>query len=441
MNELDSFTINFITNGLDKLQDGIKDLRTQMDSLEQTFEKGTSKGESFFSKFGGWLSGLTALAAGFLSIRDAINSTFNVSDKIIDLNLTADRVGRTALEVETLSRALLHFSTETDVGRMFGEAEGLYKALNTITGKAWRLQFGGSLMEELNRAGGIIFTGEESDQEMISKIIQGLEYHTQRQDWYSRSQLANVLGISETAAAFLGSGENAVNAILKNEAGKAHLYTDSNREAAINLHEARVQLKDTWDKIYEQLQPKITEFIEKFNILLEKLRPIVNVLIGAFGWIMEKFGWLLDKGEEIGNKIGDAIGSGLEKVRESKSKAGSKFAYDRLKNFIDGKEEYAGVADLLTDIASVKDNIGSAIKETPESKRILELASERAREMANVKLIQAGMKPIKTSNSNIVNVENINITGMGDSAAIDTKNALGKRLGEVQPAWNGMGDL
>lgn len=447
MNELDSFTINFITNGLDKLQDGIKDLRGQMDALDESFQKGSTKGDSFFGKFGGWIAGLGAMAAGFLSIREAINGVFGVADKIIDLNLTADRVGRSALEVETLSRALLRFSNKTDVKDMFGEAEGLYKALNRITGKAWRLQFGSDLTEELNRAGGIMFNGDESDQEMISKIIQGLEYHTNNKDWYGREQFAKVLGITDTAAAFLGSGEAAVDKILKTEREKSHLYTEDNLKSAHELMEARRQLKDTWDKIYEQLQPAVTKMIKAFNLLVEKLEPIIKVVISALGWIAEKFGWLLDwankSGEKVGNWFFDNI---LNPYHESKKKTNAKEAYERLDEFLHPNDvfldgaEYDSVSDLLNDIASVKDQIGKSIEDTPETKALLELASQKAREMSNAKLISAGRAPITTNGT--VNIDTINITGMEEDAAIKTKNALGKHLENViQPAYNGIGDL
>lgn len=437
MNELDSFTINFITNGLDKLQDQLQDLRNSMDDLGDKFEKGTTKGDSFFGKFGVWLTGLAGLAAGFISIREAINGVFNVSDKIIDLNLTADRVGRTALEVETLSRAMMHFTKETDVGRMFGEAEGLYNALNTITGKAWRLQFGGALTEELNRAGGIIFTGEESDQQMISKIIQGLNYHTQRQDWYSRKQLAQVLGLSDTAVEFLSSGEVAIDKLLKQESGRAHLYTDDNRQAAIDLHEARIQLKDTWDRIYEQLQPAVTDMINKFNELVVKLEPLIRMLVGALGWLSEKFGWLLEWADKIGTSAGNVLGDLIFDFKKNTKAAN---AYSRLSDFTNpyGNTKYDNVTDLWDDISAVKGNL-DFIGNSAQTQNILKIASQRAIEMSNAKLIAAGRQPVAVNNS--VEVGTINITGMGEDAANQTNEAIQKKFGDLQPAFNGMGAL
>lgn len=446
MNELDSFTVNFITNGLDKLQDGIKDLRSQMDSLDTAFQKGSDKGNSFFSNFSGWITSLAGLAAGFLSIKQAIEGVFGVTDKIIDLNLTADRVGRTALEVETLSRAMLHFSNKTDVKDMFGEAEKLYGTLNTITGKAWRLQFGNDLTEELNRAGGIMFTGDESDQEMIKKIIQGLEYHTKNRDWYGRDQLAKVLGLSNTAVEFLSSGEAGVSKILQAESQKAHLYTDDNLKSAQDLIEARRQLKDTWDKIYEQLQPEVTKMINAFNLLVEKLEPVIKILIGALAWLAEKFGWLMDKSKEVGEKLGSAVDEYILSPIRSKQKAiKGKDAYYRLFDTfgdadISNDFNYNTSGDLLKDIVAVKSVLGKAIENTPETQKILELAGERARELAGYKLVSAGRSPINATGN--VTVETINITGMGEKAALDTRDALGKYLGgTMQAAYNEMGDL
>lgn len=437
MNELDSFTINFITNGLDKLQDQLKDLRESMDDLSDKFEEGSTKGDSFFGKFGGWITGLAGLAAGFISIREAINGVFNVSNKIIDLNLTADRVGRTALEVETLSRAMLHFTNETDVGKMFGEAEGLYKALNTITGKAWRLQFGDTLVEELNRAGGIVFTGEESDQQMISKIVQGLQYHTKNQDWYSRSQLQQVLGLSNTAVEFLSAGEVAIDKLLKDEREKAHLYTDDNRQAAINLHEARAQLKDTWDKIYEQLQPTVTDMIHKFNELIVKLEPLIKILVNALGWLSEKFGWLLEWAEKIGNGVGGFVG---ELLGNWKKNTKATDAYSRLSDFTNpyGSTKYDNVTDLWDDIAAVKGNL-DVIGDSAQTQNILKIASQRAIEMSNAKLISAGKQPVAVNNS--VEVGTINITGMGEDAANQTNKAIQEKFGDLQPAFYGTGEL
>lgn len=430
MNELDTFTINFIVNGLDKLQDGIKDLRTQMDDLDTSFTQSTTKGDSFFGKFSGWITSLAGLTAGFLSVRDAINGTFAVADKVIDLNLTADKVGRTAVEVETLSRALRGFSKSTNAD-LIGEAGNLYSALNKITGKAWRLQFGKDLTDELNRAGGIVFTGEESDQEMVSKIIQGLEYHTQREDWYSRSQFANMLGLSETATAFLSSGQANVDRILKAEREKTFLSNEDNLKNAEALRKARLELKDTWDKIYTQLQPVVTNMIEKFTILVGQLEPVIQALVNVLNWIIEKYNWLLEKTTGYAEKGGKLISEGIDyaKAYHSFKELGEMFGVP------DWEEANADVSfkDLQSKLFYAKKYADYSDDEYV--KKSLEIFEDR------IKVINSN----RFGSGAINNNKTANVTIREQNIYTDTEKA-GKEVGKsvvggINTAFNGVGSL
>ena len=434
MNELDSFTVNFITNGLDKLQDGIKDLRTQMDSLDEAFTKGTSKGDTFFSHFGKWAAGLGTLLAGFLSIQKVINDTFKISDRIINLNLVADSVGRTAQEVETLSRALRPFAKDTNAD-LTSEAGGIFGAINKIRTDAWRLQFGDTLIEELNRAGGIMFSGNESDQEMLSKIIRGLEYHTQRQDWDARKRLANVLGLSETATAFLSSGESVVDALLKKEAQKTFLSGDENLKNAEKLRQARQELSDTWDRIVIQLQPLITDMVNKFAYLIEQLNPVIQMIIGAFGWIFEHFGWLMEKSKDVGKWLGENIAAPvLEAFHKSSKMSESKFALERLEGLTkaEGLGQYTSLTSIWDDIALTQDMLGKGFVDSAENRHIIEEASIRARQLSNARLIGAGRSPINTDTT--VNVGTITINASGEEAGKKTSEAVQKHLHDINPA-------
>lgn len=416
MNDLDTFTINFIVNGLDKLQDGIKDLRTQMDDLDTSFTQSTTKGDTFFGKFSGWVESLAGLAAGFIGVRDAINGTFAVSDKIIDLNLTADKVGRTALEVETLSRALRGFTKNTNAD-LIGEAGNLYDRLNTITGKAWRLQFGKVLTDELNRAK-ITFTGEESDQEMVSKIIQGLEYHTQRKDWDSRKQLANVLGLSETAVAFLGSGQANVDRILKAESEKAFLYKEDNLKNAEALRKARLELKDTWDKIYSELQPVVTSMIEKFTILVGQLEPVIQTLANVLNWVIEKYNWLLEKTTGYAEKGGKLISEGVDytKAYHSFKELGEMFGVPNW------EEANANVSfkDLQSKLFYAKKYADYSNDEYV--KKSLEIFEDRIKVINSNRFGSGGISNNKTAN---VNIQNQNFYGDTKTLAKKVEKAVG----------------
>lgn len=430
MNELDSFTINFITNGIDKLQDGIKDIRKDLDSLNDSFTTGTNKGNTFFDKFGGWIAALSSLAAGFIGIRDAINGVFNVSGKIVNLNLTADSVNRTALEVETLSRALLQFSDKVDVGEMFGEAGKLYRALDTITGKAWRLQFGTELTEELNRAGGIMFKGNESDQEMLSKIIQGLEYHRRTGTSYDKNRLAQVLGLSETAVAFLSSGEKTVDAILKKEREKSHLYTEENLKAADALMTARRELKDTWDKIYTELQPEVTYMVEQFTILVEKLKPVIKLIVQVVSWIIDKYNFLLNGAEKIGEKAGKGISKAIDEIRYSR-------AFKEISDWIDSKDwEKSDFGDINKKLTKAKSYV-DIFADTEENRETIKKATEMAQILANNRW-NAESKSSNVSNSGNIVIEEINVEKSEDvGKAVNSIKQQNKSTSGLNTAWLG----
>ena len=300
MNELDTFTINFVTEGIDKLLDGMDKLNKQMDKVDTGFTKVGSKGDSFFNKFIGWGTKIAGLIGGIYSIGKAITDTINSSNEILTLHKTADEVGHTAKEIEVLGLTLQRFSPNLSLTSAYGQAGSFYKALNDLRLDEARLSPSSSLMEELNRAGSSAILATDSDQTIINKLRRGVQNYlsTQSPEMASASieRLLSAAGISYKDMGGLFKASDAdFNFIMQQMNNKAWRYDPKYQQDAQNLAEARLNLSETWKKMTDEMMPMVTKLIQDFTKLLEMMKPIINAVVMALDWVVNKFGWVLDK--------------------------------------------------------------------------------------------------------------------------------------------------
>lgn len=300
MNEFDSFTITFITNGLDKLMDGMDKLNKKMDEVDKGFATASTKGDSFFSKFIGWGAKITGLIGGIYAIKKAISDTIQGSEEILSLHKTADEVGHTAKEIEVLGLTLQRFTPGMSLTGGYTAAGNFYKALNELRLDESRLTPGSDLMEELFRAHTSAIRATDSDQEIIQKLRQGVQYYMNTQDpklaAASIEKLLGAAGISyKDMGGLLKASDADFNLIMAEMSKKAWRSDPKYQQDAQNLAEARLNLSETWKKMTDQMMPMVTTLINDFAKLLEMLKPIINAVVMALDWVVNKFGWVLDK--------------------------------------------------------------------------------------------------------------------------------------------------
>lgn len=284
MNELGEFFITFNTNGLQELKDGLKDINTKMDGLNTTFEKGVSKGDSFFSKFTAWGLKLSALVAGFVSVGKAINDAFKIGGEITKLNVAADVAGVKAESVEALAIALAPLKGGQ---KDFASAANFYRQMTETQTQWWRGQYSEKIIEEMSRAGVRGLKANSTQEQWMNGLIDALSYyqgqHTQ-QAIGARNLFAKAFGLTDEQMLLFSEGRDYVNQQL--EYGRQHLTLsgEGNLRKAIEQTRAKMEFQESWEKLVIELIPlttKIYEILKAITDFVTRNLPDVSKSIDA----------------------------------------------------------------------------------------------------------------------------------------------------------------
>lgn len=298
MNDLETFTINFVTEGIDKLLDGMDKLNKQMDKVDTTFVNAGKKGDSFFDKFIGWGVGLTTLISGFVGLRQAIREVFNGGQEIINLHTTADLTGHTAKEVETLGLALYKYVSMNSVKSLdqgYNAAGNFFEALNKLRLDAYKLKASNELLTDLLGYGQSDYImADDSDVDIVHKIRKALTTYGKNNKKLSTAQsreLFSSLGIDfDTMYPLLSLSDKRFDAVMKQAGMEAWRYTPEMQKEAVELEEARRNLAITWKQITDGLRPAVIELTNDFERLLKQMKPIINDAIKLLDRFVKFFG-------------------------------------------------------------------------------------------------------------------------------------------------------
>ncbi len=306
MNELDTFTINFVTEGIDKLLDGMDKLTKQMDKVDMSFAKAGTKADSFFNKFVGWGSKIAGLTLGFTSLYGVIRSTVNGAQEIINLHAKADLTGHRAKEVEALGIALMKAPGNKidSLSAGYQAAGDFFDALNKLRGDEARLSPGSALMEELNRAKTSAILATDSDQEIVRKLRKGIfnYMNTQSPEAASDSikRLLSAAGINnEALAPLLKLSDEDFNKQMELAGLKAWRYTPEQQKEAIELDQAIKDLKIEWARMTDNLKPALIDLTNSVEKILPLLETIAGWALKQLGGTLATWGniWKVLKGE------------------------------------------------------------------------------------------------------------------------------------------------
>jgi hypothetical protein len=437
MNEIGDFFIKFNTEGLLELKDGLRDLSTKLDSINESFTKSTTKGNDFFSGFGGWLTKISALTAGIFSLGKVIKDTFNIGDKIINLNLLADAAGATAEEVEALSIATQPF------GGSVQSAANFYRTMSNLQTEWGRGQYGESMREELSRAGFFVSPNATREQ-YISALSSALTAYTNAGKFGDREKLAKAFGLDDSMMLFLSGGQDNVNKKL--EYGRQHsvLSGRDNLQVAQELRKASNELKEAWNRFLLEMMPVLRD-------VLIQLKPIAEALAPIAKWAIKQMGGLLDTAEQVKKLITGE--SSLDEVSQHLLEQDSVFgdaarAGQKAGNWLSKKWEEQDAKKALARInsgtASMQD-IGRVQNYLTEQ-GLFDDKAKQALNMATKQILATNntlntARTTTTNNAANVDIHTINITGMGETAGIRTKDAVQKQLNTLtfQPATVAMG--
>lgn len=83
--EIGNFLIKFTTEGFDKVEKSLDALNKNMEKLDDSFEKGSNKGESFFGALLKWDIVVGTITKSFRALRNEITDVFNVAEDMTTL--------------------------------------------------------------------------------------------------------------------------------------------------------------------------------------------------------------------------------------------------------------------------------------------------------------------------------------------------------------------
>ena len=432
MNELGNFFIQFTTNGLTELKDGLKDINTRLDSLGDKMSKGGASGDKFFNGLGGWLGKITALTAGILSLGKAIKDTFDIGDKIINLNLLADAAGATAEEVEALAIATQPF------GGSVQSAANFYRTMNNLQTEMGRGQYGESMREELSRAGFFI-SPQASAEEYMQALGSALTSYTNAGRFGDREKLAKAFGLDDAMMLFLSSGQENVDKMLAYGRQHSVLSGRGNLEAAQEMRKALNELKEVWNRLLVEMMPVLTEILQVLKPILEALAPIAE-------WALKQVGGMLTTFKNIWDVV-----RGKQSLSEFTEKtlkqddifgAAARFGANLGEQYADlatANRRNREMRQLAEKFNAGNANWGEMIRLKAimqqngifqgEEARILDSAIQRMKPTYNP--LNSSVVNSSATNNNTVNAT-INITGMGEDAAKQTGNAVQKQMNRLQ---------
>lgn len=422
-----NFFVEFTTKGLVELKDGLKDINTKFDNLGNTFAQSSTKGDSFFGKFGGWINGLVAMSGAIAVVGKAIKDTFNVGNQVIQLNQIADAAGTTAEEVEALSIALKPFSNGGDTLAMAGS---YYQAMLNTKTDMWRNKYSDSVIEEMSRAG-IYISRDATPEQYMKALSEAMTVYTNRGDEYSlgsRKKLADAFGLDTSMMLFLSSGWDNVQKLLNY--GKEHSYLsgEENLKEAQELRKATMELKEAWGRMLTDFMPEVKSIVESMHNIFDKLAPVLEVIVEALAWIMEKYSAILDKVTGWGKKAGEWIGNKISNIR----RAG---ALRDMEDFAKMSEEDWKKADfgkMNQAYARAKIYLDEHPEYAEDYSQVMSIAGDRLKQIGKARFNTVmGTGGNTVNNSPSVNIENQNIYTDTEKAGKDVGSATQRELGRL----------
>lgn len=280
MNELGEFFITFRTTGITELLDQMKDLNVKLDNLNNSFEKGVSKGDSFFSKFTSWGLQLTALATGFVSVGKAISDAFKIGGEITKLNVAADVAGVKAEQVEALAIAIAPLKGGQ---KDYASAANFYRQMTETQTQWWRGQYSEKVIEEMSRARVTGLKANSTPTQWMNGLIDALHYyqgqHTQ-QAIGARNLFAKAFGLTDEQMLLFAEGRDYVNQQLQYGYNHLTLSGEGNLRKAIEQTRAKMEFNESWENLVTNLIPLTTDI---YNAL-QSVVTFVNDFLKSETW-------------------------------------------------------------------------------------------------------------------------------------------------------------
>lgn len=290
MNSIGDFFVEFTTKGLAELKEGLKGLFNSLDRLDKQFGKTTKGFDNFIGSFKRW-----AKAIGLVwAMNKALKETFNVSDELRNLYKSSDMLG---VDPETLERwgiaARAHGGSQSDVNSFFA-------GLNQMSRNLKEGKYSPELMERMARYG---FSEQylygASLPENRDKIITDLNNLLTRKDLTAADiqSIQSVFpGLNDTMVSLLQTFPEDLKKTLE-WADKQRALTNDPKalQNAIKLAIARIELEQTFKRVWTPLMEPVADLIKALEPLAEPLAELVKSIAELISQLMPVVEYVVKK--------------------------------------------------------------------------------------------------------------------------------------------------
>lgn len=130
--EIGNFFIKFTTEGFDKVEKQLNDLGKSVDKLNDSFEKGSKKGESFFGALLKWDITVGTITKSFNALKSAIGGVFDTAKDMTTLFKQEENLGVEAKVLERWELVAEAFDgSKSDAYAFFSNVNNLMRKAST----------------------------------------------------------------------------------------------------------------------------------------------------------------------------------------------------------------------------------------------------------------------------------------------------------------------
>lgn len=351
--EIGNFLIKFTTEGFDKVEKSLDALNKNMEKLDDSFEKGSNKGESFFGALLKWDIVVGTITKSFRALRNEITDVFNVAEDMTTLFRKEQILGTEAKVLERYGwLSKLNQGSQQDAYAFFEGLQSLM--LKASTPALW----------------------SESDAKDLA--LAGINWSYNSGATVAQNRDAFLVALRQ---AFLNNmGNDARMSYLKKYVPQESIYSafmapekdframmdwaesvrviSKEPERLQDVQDLRVE-KLEWESFWQKLDLQLTKPLADLYKALEPLQEPLEKLVADFGkWVSENSdkiaGWVEDAAKWVAKelpKIVEKFADGFTKALEIISNI-----YDWMSNKgVIGKtwDSVKMVADAITGVAKV----------------------------------------------------------------------------------------
>lgn len=294
--EVGSFLVKFVTEGLNDVRSDLKDLNKSVDNLNDTFEKTEKKGESFFGALVKWTGLVGGLTAAFRGLKGVVSGVFDAAGNVVDIYQN-----ETLLRTE--AKVLEQYGLIAEKNR--GSAEDAYGFFQDVDDAMYRYQNSLVTEDEMTRNARVGFswnydrrlTEAQNRAAYIDALRQSAQYVYGVQDPKEAKELTGIFSQivkqKSLRAAMAGSDEQWQNLLAWSDKWRVYTKDEKNLQNAADLMGVQLEFRQTMRGLQMEIMPLLRD-------VLKALAPHVKKLTD----------WLATNGEKLAKEITKWINDG-----------------------------------------------------------------------------------------------------------------------------------